>query len=67
MRRMTNREWIDVLNNDDLADWISKLIDGECGRCPAHDHCMKTFEIVGGIEKMPSCETLISEWLSGEC
>lgn len=35
---MTNREYIESLTDEDLADFLSKGI-ADCGSCPIDDYC----------------------------
>ena len=35
---MTNREYIQSLTDEDLADVLSKC-SGDCGACPIDDYC----------------------------
>ena len=51
---MTNREWIESLTDQQLAAFLSEIID--CLRCPANEDC----------NKYTKCETAIEEWLRRE-
>ena len=53
---MTNGEYIRGLSNEDLAHFISRLID--CDTCPAEKTC--------NISITRTCENCLTEWLDAE-
>ena len=55
-RHMTNGEYIRGLSNEDLAYFISRLID--CETCPAEKTC--------NISVTRTCENCLTEWLDAE-
>ena len=66
---MTNREYINSLSDDEIAEWISKAIntDSDCGVCPAEDWCFnrrrEIYHMTGGFAP---CAKLFCEWLKAE-
>lgn len=52
---MTNGEYIRGLSDEDLATFISRIID--CDVCPAMDYCKVTNY---------SCKKCLADWLKAE-